>query len=144
MENFEKKEHGISLLIERAKKDSKFFHDLVWNTEASLSSLDFLSRSEKAALLAISPEDLIVGLANGFKGGSAAACGGTCGASCGASCGGSCGGSCTVTCAASCPATGVKPEFGQEVINPAELISVGEISLEINKFVGQHYSRYSR
>lgn len=115
---------GFDRLISQAKEDPQFFHDLVWNTDKIVGSIDYLSREEKASILAIKPEDLIVGLATGkvFGGGGlVAACGGTCGASCGASCGGSCGGSCTATCAASCPVTGLKPGDLEKVINPADL-----------------------
>lgn len=111
---------GLQRLVKQAKSDPQFFHDLIWNTESALGSVGYLSRLEKAAILAIRPEDLVVGLASGLAGGTIAAnCGGTCGASCGGSCGASCGGSCTVTCAASCPATGLMPAEGAEVINPA-------------------------
>jgi hypothetical protein len=115
---------GFNRLISRAKEDPQFFHDLVWSTDKVMGSIDYLSREEKASILAIKPEDLIVGLATGSVFGPrdlVAACGGTCGASCGASCGGSCGGSCTATCAASCPLTGLKPGDLEQVINPADL-----------------------
>lgn len=136
---------GMSLLVKKAKEDSKFFHDLIWNTEKVLSSLDFLSRSEKAAILSIKPEDLIVGLAGGNV---AEECGGTCGASCGASCGatcgGSCGGSCTATCAASCAVTGAVVENGDDVINPSQSLSADELSSQIVKAIGENFSRFKR
>lgn len=145
MANSKKPENeGMSQLVKKAKEDPKFFHELIWHTEKTLSSLDFLTRSEKASLLAVKPEDLVVGLASGFGGGPVADCGGTCGASCGGSCGASCGGSCTVTCAASCPATGVIPDPGQEVINPAETHTAQELSTQISKTLGQKFSRYGR
>ena len=42
---------GMAALISRARDDEQFFHNLVWDTENALSSVDFLSREEKASLL---------------------------------------------------------------------------------------------
>ena len=56
---------GISKLIAKAREDAAFFHQLVWKPEAVLASLDFLSREEKAALVALNPEDLVVNLVTG-------------------------------------------------------------------------------
>lgn len=139
----------LERLIKQAKTDSQFFHDLVWDTEKVLGSVSYLSRGEKAAILAISPEDLVAGLATGRLGGGAPAaeCGGTCGASCGGSCGASCGGSCTVTCAASCPATGLMPSDKDQVINPATDFGVNTQQLidQISQVVVRRpFTRFSR
>ncbi len=56
---------GISKLIAKAREDAAFFHQLVWKPEAVLASLDFLSREEKAALVATDPETLVEELATG-------------------------------------------------------------------------------
>lgn len=141
--NFE----GLSRLVEQAKSDPQFFHDLVWNTEKAIGSADYLSRNERAAILAIEPEDLVVGLATGgirFTG-EELSCGGTCGASCGASCGATCGGSCTATCAASCPLTGALEQPGGEVINPAVMAATDQLSDQIYRQLGQQsFSRFRR
>jgi hypothetical protein len=141
---------GVQRLVKQAKDDPKFFHDLIWKTEETLVSLTFLSRAEKSAILAIKPEDLVVGLATGGVGAIAAACGATCGASCGASCGatcgGSCGGSCSATCAASCGVTGALPGDGGEVVNPAYLgVSTDQISAQIAEQLGRgSFRRFRR
>lgn len=131
---------AMAELIKRARKDPEFFHALVWKTATVVESLDFLTREEKAAIVAIKPEDLVVGLATGrirVGGDPAADCGATCGASCGASCGatcgGSCGGSCTATCAVSCAASG-------DVADGAALIR------EITQSLGgaRPFSRFTR
>ncbi len=73
-------------LVEAAKKDSKFFHELVFNTEKVVSKLDYLDRKSKGALVAIDPEEVIARLV-----GEIAACGNTCTSSCKNTCGKSCG-----------------------------------------------------
>jgi hypothetical protein len=138
---------GINRLVQEARDDPQFFHDLIYNTERVIGRLDYLSRQEKAGILAIDPDSLVVGIAGRLKpgtvvevcgascGGScgatcAASCAGSCGASCGGSCqnscGGTCGGSCgascdsscAASCAASCVASGDMPQFGQDVVLP--------------------------
>ncbi|MCH4892590.1 MULTISPECIES: hypothetical protein [unclassified Sphingomonas] len=124
---------GMANLIRQAKEDPKFFHNLVWKTEETLGSVGFLSREEKAAILRINPEDLVVGLATGrFSPGSLAEnCGASCGGSCGGSCGVSCGGSCGVSCGVSCATSSLRTDPGSLVINPAE---IGErVQAEINQ-----------
>jgi hypothetical protein len=143
------KNESLEKLVNQAKSDPKFFHDLVWNTERILDSISYLSREEKASILSIKPEDLVAGLATGVIGpgvGPISECGGTCGASCGGSCGASCGGSCTVTCAASCPATGLMPAGPESIINPAELgLNARELSAQIIQITGErNFSRFRR
>jgi hypothetical protein len=146
---------GIERLVKQAKSDSDFFHNLIWNTEKVLGSLEYLSREEKASILAVKPDELVAGLASGKVGGlgrgpvaadCGATCGASCGASCGATCGGSCGGSCTVTCAASCPATGLKVGDMDQVINPAETaMTAQQLSEQIHQLVaGRSFSRFTR
>jgi hypothetical protein len=91
-----------------AKEDPRFFHRLIWNTEEAVADLDYLTPAQKESILAVQPEDLIVGLAcNPAKAVIIAAdafeeIAGVCGASCGASCGGSCAATCAGSCAGSC------------------------------------------
>ena len=94
----------METLFERAQNDPQFFHDLVWNTEKVLPSLDYLTRKEKASLLAMEPEELLqqltatrIPITVGADGGD------TC---TGFTCGGTCTGSCTVSCTGSCTVTG--------------------------------------
>jgi hypothetical protein len=143
---------GLDKLVQEAREDPKFFHDLIYNTESVVGRLDYLSRQEKAGILSIDPDSLIVGIAGRLRpggevevcgascGGScgatcAASCAGSCGASCGGSCqnscagtcGGSCGASCENSCAASCAAScvgsGDLPQFGQDVVLPEDIIA---------------------
>lgn len=55
---------SISKLIEKAKKDPKFFHSLVFNPESVLAEID-LGREEKARLVAMDPEEFIDDLIGG-------------------------------------------------------------------------------
>lgn len=102
---------GISRLVREARENAQFFHDLVWNTERTITSLDYLTRQEKATILSVDPESVVVGLVTGGRGTSpievcgvscAGSCGNTCAASCVGSCGGSCGGSCDNSCGGTC------------------------------------------
>lgn len=63
---------GMAELIRKAKEDPEFFYSLVWETEKALGSADFLSREEKAAIMRVRPEDLVIGLATGRFGAGAA------------------------------------------------------------------------
>jgi hypothetical protein len=90
-------------LLERARKDPKFFHQLVFDPEGVISKVTFLSRESKSRLLAIRPENVIQSLI-----GRLGWCGDTCGAdscidtcgprSCDNTCGDSCGGTCKHSC----------------------------------------------
>lgn len=73
-------------LVERARQDPQFFHDLVFNAESVLEKLDFLDRSEKASLIGSDPDAFIARLIGTLSG-----CDVTCTSSCGATCGDSCG-----------------------------------------------------
>lgn len=144
-------ESGLDRLVREAREDPAFFHDLVYNTEDVIGRLDYLSRQEKASILSIDPDSLVVGIAGRLQpggelevcgvscGGScgatcAASCAGSCGASCGGSCqsscagtcGGSCGASCTGSCAGSCAGScvgsGDIPQFGGDLVLPGDLI----------------------
>ncbi len=139
---------GIGKLIEEARDNPQFFHDLVWNTEKTITAIDYLTRQEKASILAIDPESVVVGLVAGARsrltieacgvscGGScggtcaascvgscAASCGGSCENSCGGTCGGSCGTSCGNSCAGSCAGScvGSGDRFGDLVTQPIDL-----------------------
>ena len=72
-------------LVEKAKSDATFFHNLVFDPEKILSGLE-LGRREKGALVALSPSEAIARLV-----GITSYCGNTCTSSCDNTCGGSCG-----------------------------------------------------
>lgn len=98
---------GLQRLVRDARENPQFFHDLVWNTDRTVTGLEYLSAREKASILAVDPASLIGGVGGQVEvevcgascGGS---CGGSCAASCGGSCGASCGGSCENSCAGTC------------------------------------------
>jgi hypothetical protein len=133
-------EDVVERLIAQAKDDPKFFRELVFEPESTLSGLDYLSRPEKAALLAINPERLIAGLIGVTldPGGPISGCGGSCGNSCAGTCNGSCGGTCADSCRSTCGATScnattkfdlsaiinpvVNPAFGRQVANAVERV----------------------
>lgn len=77
---------ALQKLVEQAKNDPKFFHALVFDTESVLKQLDYLDRESKAAMVAISPEQILAAI-----GGERAGCDVTCTSSCGATCNQSCG-----------------------------------------------------
>lgn len=115
-------ETSLQRLISEARSNPEFFYRLVWDTERAVEEVDYLSPAQKESILAVQPEDLVVGLASNpgkaalvsreaFEefdlsavcGASCgASCGGSCAASCAGSCGGSCGGSCESSCAGTC------------------------------------------
>jgi hypothetical protein len=139
---------SMATLIKKAKEDPNFFHRLVFETEDTLASLDFLSRREKSALMRIEPEDLIVGLATGDFGaiGVVEECGSSCGSSCGGSCGGSCGISCGVSCGTSCAVSELMPANPGEVVRPAtETIERDKLIRDIESEVARaNFSRFRR
>ncbi|MCK5507546.1 MAG: hypothetical protein KAI50_03380 [Desulfobacterales bacterium] len=77
---------ALQRLVAQAKEEPKFFHALVFDTENVLSKLDYLDRETKAALVAISPEEVIATI-----GGEVMGCDVTCTSSCGVTCNKSCG-----------------------------------------------------
>jgi hypothetical protein len=117
----------LDRLIEEARKDPQFFHDLVFKPEAVIARLDYLDRREKGMIVGIAPEDVIAGLAGLFvnPGGTVAECGGTCGSgsctnTCDSSCGDTCRSSCDSTCgSASCGKTSSR-DLGEVVSQPWE------------------------
>ena len=107
-------ETSLQRLISEAKSNPEFFYRLVWDTERAVEEVDYLSPAQKESILAVQPEDLVVGLASN-PGKAAlvsreafeefdlsAVCGASCGASCGGSCAASCAGSCGGSCGGSC------------------------------------------
>ena len=99
------KDDPLARLVEQAKKDPKFFHDLVFDPEKVLSKVNYLSRKSKATLIAINPENLIqslVGIRLNWCGDPTCgddSCINTCGAhSCDSTCTSSCGGTCKWSC----------------------------------------------
>lgn len=77
---------SLKRLVEQAREDPQFFHDLVFNAEELLGKLDYLGRAEKASLIGQDPEAVIGRLIGALEG-----CDVTCTSSCGATCGQSCG-----------------------------------------------------
>lgn len=81
-------------IVERAKNDSEFFHNLVFDTEKILKDTE-IDRKTKIEIQRINPQQVIATIV-----GELSACGGseTCSCTSG-TCGGTCGGStCSVTC----------------------------------------------
>lgn len=98
---------GLSRIIERAKQDRAFFHSLVFSPESVFAQVPELGRAERAALLAMKPEEFFA-----VTFGTAAQCGDTCGErSCSLTCGKfSCEDTCSAyscgrTCVGSCKET---------------------------------------
>jgi hypothetical protein len=130
---------ALSAIIEKAKNDPKFFHDLVFNPEEALKGLENVDRNTKGAIVAANPDSLIQIIVSG----TVSWCDVTCTSSCGVTCsGGSCGyttnfefkdryisrfggkinycdvtctSSCGVTCNDSCGHTTNFGDFGQRV-----------------------------
>jgi len=141
------KQEAILRLIAHSKNDPQFFHDLIWNTEKALDSLDYLTRQEKAFILAINPEDLVVGLATGalIDRGIVAtydSCGPNCG---GSSCGMTCGDTCEGSCRATCNTSSGLPWETREITNPVDYFTANyTLSNQIKKQLKKHFSIYSR
>jgi hypothetical protein len=101
-----KAQDALARLVEQARRDPQFFHNLVFDPDRVIAKLDYLSRESKAALVALDPARVIGGLARLAKD-----CGVTCGGSscedtCGSvSCNHTCTDSCTNTCKNSCGGT---------------------------------------
>jgi len=124
MDTTENKEtNPLKRLVEEAKNNPQFFHDLVFNPEKAIAKIDYLDRRIKGAIVATSPEGLIGSLVAGP--GRTNWCDVTCTSSCGQTCTGkSCGyttnivadfggrinpgigaAGCDVTCTSSCGVT---------------------------------------
>jgi hypothetical protein len=164
---------GIKKLIHETRANAQFFHDLVWDTEKTIAQIDYLTRQEKANILSLKPENVIVGLVGAGRGvtpievcgvscgGScggtcAASCAGSCGASCGGSCenscagtcggscGASCGNSCAGSCAASCVASGDRFQFDDFVTLPGESVEQTIIAEIRVRLNPENFSRFQR
>ncbi len=114
----------LVLLMERARKDPRFFHQLVFDPEKTLAKVPFLSRQAKARLLAIRPENVIqLIIGKGSTCGDPTCGSGSCGTTCGAlSCDQTCASSCGPTCASSCGKTTDKELPGSEVETPGSIL----------------------
>lgn len=73
-------------LVEQAKSDPQFFHDLVFSPEKVIADLDYVDKKSKGALVAMTPEEVIGAAITELAG-----CDVTCTSSCGATCAQSCG-----------------------------------------------------
>jgi hypothetical protein len=148
-------DNGIRKLIEEARKNPEFLHDLVFDTEKVLTQIDYLSRVEKAAILAVDPDRFVAGLVIGGvfnPGGPVEGCGISCWGSCGGmscgdtctgTCGGTCLGSCDESCGGSCGATCVgTSNFNRlgNVVDP-EVQAMGALRSRLG---GQSFARYRR
>jgi hypothetical protein len=111
-------------LVNRARDDANFFHQLVFNPEEVLGKLDFLPRREKGMIVSLAPEDVIAGLAGLLVNSdlTVADCGDSCGNSCtqtcDASCGSTCGSSCQKTCGSQSCGDTVKHTSPEGVVDP--------------------------
>ena len=108
---------AMKQLIEKAKKNPKFFHTLVFDPEKALDELGLVDRKSKAALFAIDPEQFLTQLLSPAPLDCAPTCSDSCGFTCGqGSCGVTCGtaSTCNFTCGKrSCKATAmVAPQEG--------------------------------
>jgi hypothetical protein len=138
---------STSRLVERAKNDQVFFHELIWNRPAALERADFLSDDERIILANSSPEDLVQQLAAGGEdpgGGCGATCGASCGASCGATCGASCGGSCGASCAATCALSGIRVVPDELSDESGAALTDQHLQERISGEVDQTFTRHRR
>ncbi len=79
---------SLDRLVEQAKKDPQFFHDLVFKPESTLRDLDYLDRSERANLVGAQPAEILGQLIGGkFNAEVKESCGWTCSDSCTWTCG---------------------------------------------------------
>jgi hypothetical protein len=97
----------LKRLVEQARKDSAFFHDLVFKPDKALSKMPFVDAATKTRLTAIRPEDVMtILLGNLAKDQCDPTCFGSCDFTCGVvSCSTTCGKvnkSCKSTCGVSC------------------------------------------
>ncbi len=135
-------------LVEKAKADPAFFHQLIFSPETIIGQVGDLDRHAKGALVGQDPAALIaraVGIARGCGNTCTSSCDNTCGGSCGyttnltaemeirtpavdyfsrasgalQSCGNTCTSSCDNTCGQSCGYTTNLTDMGNAVINPA-------------------------
>jgi hypothetical protein len=85
---------ALGQIIERARSDPGFFHNLVFDPERAISDEPGLDRATRSRLIGIDPDELVAGLLGITH------CGRTCGdISCDNTCGRR---TCDVTCASSC------------------------------------------
>jgi hypothetical protein len=113
----------LVLVMELARKDPQFFHDLVFAPKKAISKLPSLSRATKLRLLKVKAGSLLASIPGlVLDCGNAETCSGaTCDNTCAESCGGqTCGGgSCQSTCENSC----------DETVSPPERSRLGRASL---------------
>ncbi|MGI4871135.1 MAG: hypothetical protein ACRYFX_08150 [Janthinobacterium lividum] len=114
----------METLYDRAQSDPQFFHDLIWNTEKLLPALDFLTRQEKAALLAMEPEELLQRITSGRSTITGPADALDCGASCTVTC--------TMSCGATCPGTRLPGRVVEEARYSPEFLATFQQAF--NKF----------
>ena len=90
-------DEALEQIIERAKTDPAFFHNLVFDPERAISDQPGLDRATRSRLIGIDPDELVSGLL-GIQ-----HCSDTCGdLSCERTCGMR---TCRLTCASSCGRT---------------------------------------
>jgi hypothetical protein len=111
------KDDPLSLLLDAAREDPQFLHDLVFNPKRAISKAAFLDKATKTRLLKGRSAALIAGIAGKFGdcGNSDTCSGSTCNGTCGSdTCSGvTCGGgSCDRTCENSCDDTISPPSIG--------------------------------
>jgi hypothetical protein len=139
----ETQSQGLERLLSDTKADPTLLKDLMFEPEKALAKLDYLSRSQKAALLAIDPEKLLSGAIGAGAGAETTmACGGSCGNSCAGTCTGSCGGTCSDSCRGTCGATScnrttsLQIVSAEAVINPVVDQVLREVTAVIERFQG--------
>jgi len=103
----------LVVVMKLARKDPKFFHDLVFAPKKALSKLTALDRATRARLAKVKAGTVVAGIPGLADCGNDQTCSGsTCDNTCAESCGGqTCGGgSCQSTCENSCDETISPPE----------------------------------
>jgi hypothetical protein len=138
---------GLKRLVEQARSDPQFFHDLVFNPEKAITQAKYLDDRTKLTLRRLNADTLLRNLLPD----KIAECGDTCGAgSCSSTCGG---GSCLDTCKSSCGSTcGARscdhtsgfvqtPEDTDPLTTPGGVVQTGGVKTPIGRGRARSRSR---
>jgi hypothetical protein len=117
------KRDPLVLVMQRARKDPQFFHELVFNPKKAIAKVSFLDRASKAQLQKVRGQAILDALV-----GIGAACSNSCvSGTCSSTCTGN---SCTQTCIGSCTATIVTDQIK---IDPSRFVSIQTIPARISR-----------
>ena len=123
---------GIKRLVEQARSDPRFFHELVFNTDKAIAKATYLDEKSKATLRRLNADHLLRNHLPDI----AAECGDTCGAgSCSSTCGaGSCLDTCKSSCGSTCGARSCDHTSGfGEVFEDTDPLRTGGIVAKVSK-----------